>query len=358
MRVSTSQLQEGCIVAKDIFSLTNKPVVSKKTVLTEEYIEILKAFLIKDLNVEPTLVSGEPFKPSEIIEEEESAEIIATESLTGHYLRTVQEYKKLFSNWQAGAPIDIAKVRNLILPLFERIVELPGEIFQLRHYSSKEDYLYHHSVVVGLLSGLIGKKLQYDKGDYIQLTLAGLLSDCGMSKIDPKVLTKRSSLTSEEYADVKRHPLYSYKMLEKIPVLKESVKLAVFQHHERVDGSGYVLGVTGEKLHPFGKIVAVADIFHAMTSDRPYSRKQPLFIVLEQVIQDSFGKFDLQVVQALTSMVANMSIGTKVKLSSGLIGEIVFIETKSPTRPMIKLDDNNEFVKLDKNRDLHIEEIL
>jgi HD-GYP domain-containing protein (c-di-GMP phosphodiesterase class II) len=358
MRVSTSQLQSGCILTKDILSLTNKPIVPKKTILTEEHIEIIRAFLVKDIYVDSMLVNGEPFRPSEVLEDEEIIESAPTESTTGQYLRVVQEYKKLFTNWQAGAQIDIAKVRNIIIPLFERMIANPKEILQLHHYASKEDYMFHHSVVVGLVSGLIGKKLQYDKGDCIQLTLAGLLSDCGMSKVDPRILSKKSSLTSSEYNEVKNHPLHSYRMLEKIPVLKESVKLAVFQHHERVDGSGYMLGVTGEKLHPFGKIVAVADIFNAMTSVRPYSGKQAPFKVLEQIIQDSFGKFDLKTVQALTSLVANLTIGTKVKLSSGQVGEVVFVETKSPTRPMVKLDQTAEFIQLDKTRELFIEEVL
>lgn len=358
MRVSTSQLQAGCILTKDILSLTNKPIVPKKTVLTDEHIEVIRAFLVKEIYVDSTLVNGDPFKPTETLEEEEAIELVQTESTTGQYLRTVQEYKKLFSNWQAGAQIDIAKVRNIIIPLFERLMDYPREILQLHHYATKEDYLFHHSIVVGLLSGMIGKKMQYDKGDCIQLTLAGLLSDCGMSKIEPRIITKKSSLTSSEYNDVKNHPLYSYRMLEKIPVLKESVKLAVFQHHERVDGSGYMLGVTGEKLHPFGKIVAVADIFNAMTSERPYSGKMAPFKVLEQIIQDSFGKFDLKPVQALTSLVANLTIGTRVKLSSGQIGEVVFVETKSPTRPMVKLERSDEFVQLNNNRELFIEEVL
>ncbi|MBE4907926.1 HD-GYP domain-containing protein [Bacillus luteolus] len=358
MRVSTNQLQTGCILTKDILSLTNKPIVPKKTVLTDDHIDVIKAFLVKDIYVDSMLVNGEPFRPTEVLDEEEITETVEVESTTGQYLKTVQEYKKLFSNWQAGAQIDIAKVRNIIIPLFERMIDYPKDILQLHHYATKDDYLSHHSVVVGLLSGLIGKKLNYDKGECIQLMLAGLLSDCGMSKIDPRILSKKSSLTSSEYSEVKNHPLHSYRMLEKIPVLKESVKLAVFQHHERVDGSGYMLGVTGEKLHPFGKIVAVADIFNAMISERPYSGKQAPFKVLEQIIQDSFGKFDLKTVQALTSIVANLTIGTNVRLSSGQIGEVVFVETKSPTRPMVKLTQTSEFIQLDKNREIYIEEIL
>ncbi|MFT4416918.1 HD-GYP domain-containing protein [Fredinandcohnia humi] len=357
MRVMTYQLQEGCILLNDVYSLTNKPIIPKKTVLTREHIQILQDFLIKDVDVESFLINGEPFLLGDVIEEDVVSLQVPEKSLIEQYIQSVKDYKQLFQNWQAGAPVEIPKVRPIIIPLLERILDQPSELFSLHRYSTRKDYLYHHSVIVGLLSGYLGKKLNYSSADCNHLALAGLLCDCGMSKIDPKIITKSSSLTLAEYNEVKRHPLYSYRMLEKISLLKDSVKLAVFQHHERIDGTGYILGVTGEKLHPFGKIVAVADVYSAMTSERPYSNRQSPFKVLEQIRLESFGKFDVQVVEALTNGVGKLSIGTKVKLSNGQRGEVIFMENNNPTRPMIKINEN-EFLELIKNRGIFIEEIL
>lgn len=355
MRVRTSQLQEGCIVSNDIFSLTNNPIIPKKTVLTNEHIQVLLDFLVRDIQVESFLINGEPFTPTELIEEIEVEE--KESSIVADYLKSVKEYKQLFQNWQAGALVDIAKVRQIILPLFIRILEQPKELFSLHRYTNREDYMYHHSVTLGLLSGYLGKKLQYSQGDCNHLAIAGLLSDCGMAKIDPKILAKSTSLSLTEFNEVKKHPLYSYRMIEKIPLIKDSVKLAVFQHHERIDGTGYVLGVTGERLHPFGKIVAVADVYSAMTLERPYSNRQSPFKVLEEIRRESFGKFDVKVVEALTSGVGNISIGTKVRLSNGQTGEIVFIDTSQPTRPLLKISES-EFLDLKNYREIFIEEII
>ncbi|MCH1626796.1 HD-GYP domain-containing protein [Ferdinandcohnia quinoae] len=356
MRIMVNQLQEGCIISKDIFSLTNKPIIPKKTVLTNKHIEVLKSFLIKDVYVESILINGEPFLPTEIIEEEvEQPQNVL--SLMEQYLKSVKEYKQLFNNWQAGAVVDVGKVRSIIIPLLDQVLEQPNELFSLYHYSSREEYIFHHSVTVGLLSGLLGMRLQYAKADCNQLAIAGLLSDCGMSKIDPSILTKNTSLSLKEYNEIKKHPLYSYRMIEKISLLNDNIKLAVLQHHERIDGTGYLMGVSGEKLHPYGKIVALADVYSAMTSERPYSSKQSPFKVLEQIRQESFGKFDVRIVDALTNEVAKLSIGTKVKLSNGQSGEIIFIESSNPTRPMIKISDN-EFLELKKNRQIFIEEII
>lgn len=355
MRVRTSQLQEGCIVSNDIFSLTNTPIIPKNTVLTNEHIQVLHVFLVQDVQVEAFLINGESFTPTEIVEEVEVE--IKESSIAEAYLKSVGKYKQLFESWQAGALLDITKVRQIILPLFKRILEQPKEIFSLYKYINRDDYMYHHAVTVGLLSGYLGKKLEFNKGDCNHLAIAGLLSDCGMSKIDPKILTKGTSLTYGEYKEVKRHPLYSYRIIEKIPLIKDSVKLAVLQHHERIDGTGYVLGVTGERLHPFGKIVAVADVYSAMTSERPYSNRQSPFEVLEEIRRESFGKLDLKVVEALTNSVGIISIGTKVKLSNGQSGEIVFIDKSQPTRPLLKMNEY-EFLDLKTDREVYIEEII
>lgn len=355
MRVMVNQLQEGCIISRDIFSLTNKPIIPKKTVLTNMHIDVLKSFLIKDIYVESVLINGDPFLPAEMIEEvgQPQEEL----PLLEQYLKSVKDYKQLFHNWQAGTTVDVGKVRSIILPLLDQVLEQPNELFSLYHYSSREEYLYHHSITVGLLSGLLGMRLQYDKAECNQLAIAGLLSDCGMSKVDPNILAKSASLTLKEYNEIKKHPLYSYRMIEKISLLKDNVKLAVLQHHERIDGTGYLMGVTGEKLHPYGKIVGLADVYLAMIAERPYSSKQSPFKVLEEIRQQSFGKFDMKIVDALTNEVVQLSIGTRVRLSNGQSGEVIFIERSNPTRPMIKVN-NKDFLELKKNRQIFIEEII
>lgn len=357
MKVKRTQLQEGCILSIDIKSLTNQPIIPKKTVINKKYLEILEAFLIKEVEVEPTLESGEPFHP---VEEEVDTEIKQMEDkpLLEMYLSAVKEYKAIFKRWQAGIHIDIGKVRDIIVPLLEKIVESPSELYKLYQYTTKEDYLFHHSVSVAALSALIGEKLKYQKGDWLQIGIAGLLSDCGMSRIDPKLLQKETALTKQEYEEIKQHPKYSYNMLKSIPVLKEGVRLAVLQHHERIDGSGYPLHIVGEKLHFFGKIVAVADVYHAMISERKYKKKKSIFKVLESILQDEFGKFDHKVVIVLTKIMANFSSGTRVRLSNNKIGEIVFIEEKYPTRPMVKLLDTGEIIQLTNKKEIFIDEII
>ncbi|MCA1032316.1 HD-GYP domain-containing protein [Bacillus timonensis] len=357
MRVDINHLQEGCILSEDVFSLTNKPIIPKETILQDEHIKVLKAFLINDVKVHPRLHNGNLFKPSELLTENEKNEETQKPFLK-QYLSVVKEYKKMFQSWQAGSAVDIGQVRGLLLPLVEVGLENSEEIFKLTQYVNKEEYQFHHSVTVALISACIGKKQNLDKGDVIQLALAGFLSDCGMSKVNPKLLTKSDALSENERKEIQQHPLYSYKMLEKVTLLKDSVKISVFQHHERLDGSGYVLGTKSEKLHLFAKIIAVADVYHAMGSDKPYRSKKPPFKVIEEMNQDGFGKFDVQMVKELTNLVTKLSIGNKVRLSNGYIGEVVYKDEMNSTRPMVKMLETEEIIQLIQYRHLYIEEVL
>ncbi|TKC16652.1 HD-GYP domain-containing protein [Robertmurraya kyonggiensis] len=362
MRVHIKELQEGCILTEDVVSLTNRPIIPNKTILTEELIELLKAFLIREVKVQKTLVTGLPFVPSEVIEEEKekaqpNSTTEKTTNLADAFLSATRDYKKEFTQWQSGLSPDLAKVRSILLPLIEQLDTQSGEIFLFHHLSTEKEYLFQHSIAVGLLSAFIGKKLNYSKGDIVQLGLAGCLADCGMAKISPQILNKMGALSSYEFEEIKKHPTYSYKMIQNSPLLRDAAKIAIFQHHERLDGTGYPLGES-KKIHPFAKIIAVADTFHAMTSARLYRKKQSPFRVLEKIIEDNFGKFDIAAIKALQSGIMNFSIGSKVKLSDGQTAEIVFIEEKSPTRPLIKLVESQTIIQLEKHRDVFIDEVI
>ncbi|OIK05394.1 HD-GYP domain, c-di-GMP phosphodiesterase class II (or its inactivated variant) [Bacillus sp. OV322] len=357
MRVKTHYLEEGCILSKDVIGMTKRPIITKKTIITNEMLEVLQAFLVTDVSVEKTLIDGSWFSPKEIIDEESEEEGSDSTFLT-QYLKAVQAYKKLFKNWQAGSIADVAKVRSIIIPLFEKFLENPQELVSLHHYCSKEDYLYHHAISMGIICGFIAKKMNYELADIMQITMGGCLADCGMAKIPPKILDKKTSLTSEEYEEIRKHPIYSLRMLQNTPILKETVKYAIVQHHERLDGSGYPAGRNGKEPHSFSRIVAVADVYHAMTSERIYRNKQSPFKVMEMILQDDFGKFDITVVKTLLECVTTYTIGSRVRLSNGYTAEIIFIDAHSQTRPLVKAADSGEIINLGKTRELFIEEIL
>ena len=361
MKVKPNQLEEGCILASDVKCLSNQVLMRKKTVLTEQYITVLKAFLIESVDVESTLVNGEPYKPKEVIEEEEDEtkkQQKKSYSFMNLYLKAVQTYKKLFQSWQAGIKVDILSIRKILLPLIEKLDEDPEEIISIHHYSTEVDYIFHHAVSVGVLAAYLGRKLNYKKAEEIQLGIAGMMADAGMAKVDNHILEKKGALSNHEFEEIKNHPLFSYQMIKEIPGVTDGVLLGVLQHHERQDSSGYPMSLSSNKLHKFSRVIAVVDTFHAMTSERYHKSKQSPYKVIEEIEKDNFGKYDIKVVQLLSRLVTNFSLGTKVRLNSQEIGEVVFMEPHAPTRPMIKMEDNGDFVKLANRSDLFIVEVI
>lgn len=362
MRVKVKDLVEGCILTEDVFSLTSRSIVQKNTVLTDQLIEILHLFLVPSVKVSKTLVTGIPFVPAEVIEERDKTKDILyyheKKDFTKLFLQAAQEYKKQFQSWQSGIPIDILKIRSILLPLLDEGKIKSSDIFSLHHLSNNEEYYSQHAVAVGLLCGFMARKLDYPTGEVVQAALAGVLSDCGMAKVRHGMVQKKSSLTSPEFEEIKKHTNYSYQMVQQVNLLKESTKVAIIQHHERLDGSGYPFGLHSKQIHPVAKLIGIADTYHAMTSERLYRKKQSPFRVLELMRQDYFGKFDLSALKALSEGILNFSTGSKVRLSNGQLGEVLFITEKSPTRPLIKLTETEKVLNLEENLDLFIEEII
>ncbi|MGY0694171.1 HD-GYP domain-containing protein [Virgibacillus sp. FSP13] len=364
MHVNPSQLIPGCVLIRDVMGKTSRPIIPKNTVLTEQHITILHKFLIESVDVAAKLEDGELFKPTHVHKEQKQntstdKEINHTaESFLDHYMHVVKRYKKLFNSWQNHGAINMPMVRKLVIPLIERISEIGSDIFRLNHYVQKQDYFYHHSVSLGILSAYIARKMGYQKGEWLQIGLAGFLCDCGMSRVNPNIVMKEDDLSSVELDEIKKHPTYSYRLIEQKPTITNAVKLAVVQHHERMDGSGYPLGLSKEKIHSYARIIAVCDLYHAMTCERLYRERQSPFKAIEQLQNDQFSQLDHQVVQAFIKNLTNFSTGTKVRLSNHHIGEIVFIEEKDPTRPIVRLDETNEIITLKSEPSLYIDEIL
>lgn len=362
MRISINELKEGCILIEDVYSKTNKPIAAKKTVITNEVIEMLQAFLIKEVSVAETLVNGKPvssLKQVQTVQGELKREVKKESSFMELFLLSALAYRKEFKSWQSGMPLNISNVRNIILPLIDKMdTTAASEIFSLYHLSTEEDYIFQHPIAVGIISAFIGRKIQMDKGQIVQLALGGCLCDAGMAKINPAILQKKGSLTMEEFLEIKKHPTYSYKMIQNISLLKESTKIAVFQHHERLDGTGYPLGDKSEKINTIAKIIAVADVFHAMTSQRQYRRKESPYKVLEMLKQEDFGKYDITAIDALATGIMTFSVESKVKLSDGQAAVILFNDEKAPTRPLVKITDTGEIINLVNHRQLFIEEVI
>lgn len=360
MKVKINDLKVGAVISEDVMGMTNTPIIPKDTVLEKEHIDVLKSFLKTEVSIEGITISKHE-KKKKVMESKEAKTIVlekneAQMSFLNLFEDAVKKYKLDFKKWQSGSVIDIANLRDYLYSLLEKAEEervIPSCLYL---HSNQQDYIYYHSISVGIISGLIAKKMSYEKGQYYQTALAGCLANAGMAKVSHNIISKPTNLSKDERNEMENHPNSSLKMVQNSPLLKPETKLAIFQHHERIDGSGYPMGVKGQQLYPISRIIAVADVFHALVSDRLYKAKVAPLKAIEILRFDGFGKYDISVINTLISMIANLTIGSKVKISNSETGEVIFTKQSSPTRPLVKLN-NGEVIDLEKTRDLYIEEV-
>ncbi len=355
-QVNVAELNVGQTIADNIFANTQFPIIYKDTKVTYEHLHILNVFNIKSIPVYQQL-SGKS-KATDAVESHsiQLAEKVA--SFEKSYANAIQQFKKEFFNWESGAKIDMTKIRGMAIPLIEQVLENRSYIFDLNSYSNPQDYLYHHCIATGLIASIMAQKLGYEKGICIQMAIAGTLADSGMAKIPARIRDKTSKLTAHEFAEIRQHPVHSYVMVKDLGALKGEMKKAIFQHHERLNGSGYPKGIKSEDISIFSQIIAVADVYHAMTSERLYSEKKATFQVIEMIKESEFGKFDIKVVNALIAIVAELPIGTRVELSNKERAEVMFINKYAPTRPLVKITSTGEIIDLATVRSFYISRVI
>lgn len=252
--------------------------------------------------------------------------------------------------------IPMLEVRNEVIPFIQQVSEKNDFYGVLAALQSKDDYTYRHNVAVGILSTLLGKWLKLKPEDLSMLTIAATLHDIGKMRIPDELLTRPGPLTNEEYQLMKKHTTYGYEMIRDTIGTNHMQALVALQHHERMDGSGYPFGVLGNRITDFSKIVAVADVFHAMTSDRFYRKASPLYEVLLQMEENVFGKLDPYICRVFINKLMQSMIGNEVELTDGRTGKIIMILATDPLRPLVNIDE--DFIDLSKHRSLGIVRVI
>ncbi|GAA4076967.1 HD-GYP domain-containing protein [Amphibacillus indicireducens] len=362
MFVHPNQLVEKCLIVSDVFGQTNYPIIEKDTVVTTTHIKVLNSFLIDRVEVSPKLANGEPYKPTKVLPIDQ--ELIKRREVKkkvvpfdDHYLKVVKDYQKMFNHWQSGKALDINQVRQMIVPLIERVDENQAAIFLLGKQTTKEEYLYQHSVAVSLLAVILAKRLGFEK-ESTQIGLAALLADSGMAKVNQRILNHHGKLSPAEFAEIKKHPTFSYRMIEKNPALTQSAKLAVLQHHERVNGRGYPLGIDKTKINPYAKIISIADAYHAMTSYRSYQAKRPFYQVIAEMKKEADQQFDARYLKVFMTCLEDALLEEKVYLSNGQTGNVVALRFSSYPEVIIQIHGTHEILSMLEQENLKIESLI
>lgn len=226
----------------------------------------------------------------------------------------------------------------------------------LNSVQDKNPYMYSHPVNVAFISFVIGKWLNLEEANLIKLVCAGFLHDIGKAKIKDSLLNKSDALTIDEKEKVISHPVISYKILNKVNEFDSEVLQGVLFHHERMDGTGYPLGLKGEKINMFAKIIAIADTFDAITATKSYCKKKSPLKAVEEIQANSFNQLDPYICQIFVNNIIDYYSGRAIRLSNEQVGNIVYINPIEITKPLVNCE--NEYHDLSVERDIEVVELL
>lgn len=223
-------------------------------------------------------------------------------------------------------------------------------------YGSGSDTIYRHSVNVSALCAILGKWAGLSSKDINLLTYAAVLHDFGKTKIDKAILDKEGSLTKKEFAAIKKHPIIGYDYIKKVKFLDKSVSYGVLMHHEKSDGTGYPLGLKENEISKFAKIIAIADVFDAVNSDRIYKKSKSPFEALKLIHRESLMKLDYELSILFLNHLVNYYMGESVMLSDGSICKIIQINLNNIEKPLLL--NGTSFIDLNHEKDLYIEKLI
>lgn len=331
--IKTEFLNSGMILGMPVYDENFHVLQKEKTFLDQDMIMQLKLMNYSGVYILDDFSKDVDFK-----------ELLSEESR--NKLKQLLDQVRRFPN-------DLATMREL-----DRSVELIANLIQTKplediiNYSDlyyKHEYNDTHCINVAILSGLIGRKLEFEWFLLKDLVKSGILHDMGKTAIPEEILEKPGRLTEREFELIKKAPVRAYQMFAENDYVNSMVKTGLLQHHERFDGSGYPQGLQGEEISVFARIIAIADVFDALISDRPFRKANTPVDAIRYLLEDR-GQFDMNMVEYFLWCVVPYPNGTTIRLSDGREALVLHNYVDEPMRPLCKIIPSGEILNLSDDR--------
>ena len=323
-RILVSELKPGMQTARNVISADGRLLLSADSRVTDSYIRRLQELGIYAIYVRNPFF--EDVKIPTALTEETRISSIQTVKRGFEVLKTQRVELALDSIQRAARRI---------------VGELLSNRFALIHLTeirTHDDYTFAHSVEVCTLAVLVGVQMGYSESRLNELAVGALLHDIGKIQIDQNLLNKPARLTDDEMALMRGHTLFGFEILrsQKERISLPSMHIAL-QHHEKYDGTGYPRGLKKDEIHEFARIVAIVDVYDAVTSDRPYRQAMLPHEAHELILASVTQHFDPTILPIFLNKIAVYPIGTVVRLNTGDIGVVVSVEPGMQARPTVRL---------------------
>ncbi len=339
----------GKTLEQDVHNRYGLLLLPAGTVLHSAEIQLLRAHRIEYVHTSERIDSSTSLPPSLVHGSLREA--------ARQYLVTLEQTKSLFERITESSIPPLQQFNEAFFPLLNQALRQSGllQFFYLKEGSEK--YTYRHSINVGILSALIGKLINCSRDEIVLLGQAGLLHDVGKMLIPAEILLKPARLTDWEYEQMKRHTTLGAELLTAMDGGNDPISHCAHLHHERLDGSGYPEGRTGEMIPRLSQIVSVADVFDAICTDRIYKKGTSPFEAAQVLWQLAWeGKLNADIVTRFTHYIATLYVGSHALLNTGEHVKVIMVHTDEPMRPLVRMGDL--YLDLRRDRTLSIEKMI
>lgn len=350
-RLDVANIKVGMVTGESIFTEGGHKLIDAGVSLTLDMIIQLKKYNIShatiffsgseiNLSQKPKMQTGKeiespPPKGALVENGVRVAKIDSAKARKTHEV-SVNRTKEVFKGIKDGGNLDLKAMENTVESLIDGVMDNPQAFASLQNLQLKDEYTYIHSVDVCAYSILLAQKLGYNEEAVSNIALAALLHDVGKMLVPDTVLNKPGPLTDVEFAQMKKHSFFGYQILKRENI-DERLANCVLEHHEREDGKGYPFGKRGIDTDDYSKIIAIADVYSALTVDRVYRKALPAFRAIKVIVTEGGGKVKSEYARTFQQLIGVYPNSTEVRLSDGSICRVIDQNESAPMRPVLQV---------------------
>ena len=326
-KISISECKPGMVVGKTIPFTGATILLEAGTELKQSYINRLVNLGISEIYIDDDI--SKDIVISDVVKEQTR-------------LETIELIRNTMDTCCSDAILYSEQIIEAVNKIIDDIFSSDDIVVNLIDIKSCDNYTYLHSVNVCILSIITGIKLELSYDELRELGIGALLHDIGKIMVPPRILKKKAALSDDEYEFIKQHSIMGYNILRNMPKISEASAMVALCHHERYDGKGYIQGLSKDDIHIYSRIVSIADIFDALTSDRVYRKKISTSQAIDYLTVIAATAIDSDILKYFTEIIPPFQVGTGVILNNGEKGIVTKLNKDLPTRPVIRIVFNSD----------------
>ncbi|RFU69344.1 HD domain-containing protein [Peribacillus saganii] len=329
-RIHITEAETGNKLGLHIYGHTGKVLLAKGTRLTGPYISSLRKKGVEYIFIETRSTHG--INPKPLI-----SPTVRQQAVKKVY-ETMTSFLDKKSLLQTSSSQDLGKeYQKVFKEILDHLLANDNIMVNLSDLVLAQGHFFHHSVNVATLAGVIGIAKGYNSEQLLDLGVGALLFDIGMTQVPSRLWEKQGFMTKEERNIMNSHTVLGFELLRKQRNISLLSAHCALQHHERFDGSGYPRQLKGTNIHEYARIVAIADVYAALTSSRNYRKRHSPQEAAEFLSAAGNILFDHSIIKDFLAYIAIFPVSSRVVLNTGYEAVVAKNYSDLPLRPVVRV---------------------